>query len=452
MFADPSAMTQFPALSDADFDAYLAARATSNTFVRARIPVKERMLELGRALAARAASRGLALEVGASDERPSVWNKKSVTCQWVFLWRDRAARAELERATDRPAGLSAALLDPTPYDKHAFLAVYLDADRFEVCLRLHRDAWADVKSAQRRLETETGRETIGATLAALPEGFVVSVIGGESLPARACDVAQLRRLLDDAVTRGSWLSIGRSMPRAEAIAAGTSVGESAAESFDVLLPAYRALAWSPDDDLAAVADDVARNRAARDAHVAEAKAREDAWTADHTAEIERRRESAVVEARERLAALERARPGAVQAATAAFMALNPAPHRPQRLRPPARSAALVRDTGAPTDADADAATRKTAPKHFPLLSDVRGGRDFLHAAPAVQPRKEAPVAELVESDRQVIVGSRVRIRQGPFTGKTGTVTELRARDARVAIGALSARVDLGDLVRLDEKA
>src|SRR4051794_19724158 len=121
----------FPGLTEADFDAYQPSRATSNSFVRPRLAVKEKVLAVGRELAERARHAGVALEVHASDERPSVWNKKSVTEQWVFLWRDRAARAELERAHgDRKLGES--LLDPTPYYRHAFLALFLDAERFEV--------------------------------------------------------------------------------------------------------------------------------------------------------------------------------------------------------------------------------------------------------------------------------------------------------------------------------
>lgn len=462
MFAQPRAMSQpFPPLSEADFDAYLAARATSNTFVRARIPVKERLLELGRALAERALAHGLALEVGASDERPSVWNQKSVTCQWVFLWRDRAARAELERASDRPAGLSAALIDPMPYDKHAFLALYLDPGRFEVCLRMHRDAWADVKSAQRRIETEPGRDAMSAMLAALPEDIVVSVIGGESLPVRRCDVSQLGRLLDDAVATGTWLSLARSVSRAEAIAAGPQLVVRATEAFDALVPAYRALAWSPADDPAAVADDMVRNAAARDAHLAEAKARDEAWTAEHTLEIQRRRSMALVEARERSEALERARPGAVQAATAAIRALCAAPHEMlTSRRVPLARLADPRPTRDPISGPSSAqrmpavegSAATSVPTHFPLLSDVHGGRDFLRAGPGGEVL-EKMVIQSVANDRRPVVGSRVQIRQGTFAGRVGTVTEVLSRgDARVAIGALCTRIGLADLVRIDEKA
>ena len=292
-------------LSDADFDAYLPSRATSNAFVRGRIPVKEKLLALGRELGAAAASQGLALDVVASDERPSIFNKKSVTEQWVFLWRDAASRAVLERASEQQSGLSAALSDPTPFLKHAFLGLHLDSTVFDVCWRLHRDAWADAKNARTRLENEASR--VSSALAALPNGFVVGVAGGDSVAASSCDPATVKSFLDRAIETGSWLVVARSWSRAEAIALGESIAMHARQAFDALMPVHRALAWFPDDDLAAVGEDIVRNRAALEANVAEARAREAEWNAEHGAEIERRRAEAVVETRERLAAQERPR-------------------------------------------------------------------------------------------------------------------------------------------------
>ncbi len=431
-------------LSDADFDAYLPSRATSNAFVRGRIPVKEKLLALGRELGAAAASQGLALDVVASDERPSIFNKKSVTEQWVFLWRDAASRAVLERASEQQSGLSAALSDPTPFLKHAFLGLHLDSTVFDVCWRLHRDAWADAKNARTRLENEASR--VSSALAALPNGFVVGVAGGDSVAASSCDPATVKSFLDRAIETGSWLVVARSWSRAEAIALGESIAMHARQAFDALMPVHRALAWFPDDDLAAVGEDIVRNRAALEANVAEARAREAEWNAEHGAEIERRRAEAVVETRERLAAQERPRsvptgrhPRSAHPAPVATSVTTVAPPNPPRVEAPRRSP------------EPEAAP---AHKHFPLLSEAKGGRDFRERAPIQRPpvRKDIPDDQLVETAAPVAVGSRVRIRQGAFAGKSGTVTQLDARGAaRVAVGALTARVEVGDLVTLGEK-
>src|SRR5690242_10398793 len=124
-------MSQFPGLTEADFEAYHPSRATSNAYVRPRLETKQKVLTVGRELAERARAVGVSLEVHASDERPSIWNKKSVTEQWVFLWRDGAARAELERVADHERPVAAALLDPTPYYRHAFLGLLLSVATFD---------------------------------------------------------------------------------------------------------------------------------------------------------------------------------------------------------------------------------------------------------------------------------------------------------------------------------
>jgi hypothetical protein len=459
-------------LTDNDFDAYLPSRATSNAFVRARIPVKDKLLDLGRDLASRAAERGLTLEVVASDERPTIFNKKSVTEQWVFLWRDRDAREQLEKVSEQPAGMSALLTDSTPYLKHAFLGLRLDASRFEVCWRLHRDAWADVKNARRRLETDEGRASLSTALAGLTEGFLVGVAGGETAPAQSCEVARVGEFLETAVRDGSWLVVARTFSRAEAIGAGEGLDERVRELFEALLPLHRTLAWFANDDVAAVSDDLARKMAEHNAMVAQVTAREAEWQAEHQAEIERRRTEATAETRERVAAFSRPSTGRhARPVTGKHFVAEPVTGRHRNtvaeepitkktpiMTPPTAMArpTPVRPVAAPPRDGENASNdpQRAAPKHFPLLSEVHGGRDFRERGPVPRvARREAPDGDLVESTHPPGVGARVRIRQGAFAGKIGTVIELDARGAaRVTVGGLTARVESGDLVTLVEKA
>jgi hypothetical protein len=446
-------------LTDNDFDAYLPSRATSNAYVRARIPVKDKLLELGRGLASLGASRGLTLDVVASDERPTIFNKKSVTEQWVFLWRDRDARAQLERASEQSPGLSALLTDPTPFLKHAFLGLYLDAQRFEVCWRLHRDAWADVKNARRRLETDEGRHALASALRALPDRFVVGVAGGDTVTANSAEPANVLASLEQAVERGSWLVVARAFTRAEAIASGGSLDERVREAFEALLPVHRTLAWFADDDVASVADDLARKIAERQANVAAVEAREAEWRAEHEAEIERRRAEATAETRERVAFQQRPVTGRHVRPVTGRHALPEGISGRHRIP---SSESITKKNAIATPVQPIACTevanghdaQRTGPKHFPLLSDVLGGRVFRVRAPPPPraPRREVPDADLVESTHPPGIGARVRIRAGTFAGKVGTVIEVDGRGAaRVTIGAMTARVESTDLVTLVEK-
>src|SRR6478752_1258859 len=106
-----------------DFDAYAPEKATSNAYSRPRLEVKQRALAWARAVVARLAELGIPVDVHGSDEHPTRSNKKRVDCQWVFFWRDPAAREELERLLDRGRSIAAEIDDPSPYTRHAFLAL-----------------------------------------------------------------------------------------------------------------------------------------------------------------------------------------------------------------------------------------------------------------------------------------------------------------------------------------
>ena len=97
----------FAGFTEADFDAYLPARASSNAFNRPRLEVKQKALSLTRRLHDAASAFGAALEVRASEEFPSLWNKRLVTGQWVFFWRDQDARRRLEEILDKGRTLTA---------------------------------------------------------------------------------------------------------------------------------------------------------------------------------------------------------------------------------------------------------------------------------------------------------------------------------------------------------
>jgi hypothetical protein len=80
--------SSFTGFLPADFDAYSPEKWSSNMFNRQRLEVKQRVVVLGKEIAAFLAEHDLPLTLGASDEHPSLWNKKRVDCQWLFFWRD----------------------------------------------------------------------------------------------------------------------------------------------------------------------------------------------------------------------------------------------------------------------------------------------------------------------------------------------------------------------------
>src|SRR5690348_14066636 len=120
-------------LTARDFDAYASEKATSKAYSRPRLELKQRALSWARGVVARLGELGIAVDVHGSDEHPSLRNKKRVDCQWVFFWRDAAAREELDRLLDRGRPIAAVIDDPSPYTRHAFLALRLSESAVEVC-------------------------------------------------------------------------------------------------------------------------------------------------------------------------------------------------------------------------------------------------------------------------------------------------------------------------------
>lgn len=391
---------RFNGISVAQFEAYIAPRASSNAFNRPRLEVREKAMALGRVMLGEAAASGLALELRASDDHPSLWNKRSVTAQWVFLWRDAAARRELDALLVGQQPLRETLADPTPFFRHAFLALHVDADGLEVSLRIHGDAWVDARNLRARCDADASREALVAVLAALPEDFVLGVTDGPRVPVRDVDAGALATALQGWSQPEQWWSVGWPVPKAAVLDQGEALEEPILQAFRALLPVYRLVAWSRENDLLGLDRELAQAAVDRAAAARESEAREAAWQASQAAEIERRRAETAAEARDRAVVHPRRAAAAVKGAA-------------RTERAPAEKAP------APTAAPARVVT---APK------------------PAPAPKPAAPAAPAVLS-----VGVRVRVKGGPFEGKVGAIVERDVRGAKVSFGLLSARVDAADL-------
>lgn len=395
----------FQGFSASEFDAYAPPRASSNAFNRPRLEAREKAMALGRVMQADANALGLALELRASDEHPSLWNKRSVTAQWVFLWRDAEARRALESLLDGGRSLQSTLSDPTPFFRHAFLALHVDGVGVEVSLRVHGDAWVDARNLRARCASPEGRAELVAAIRALPEDFVLGVTDAARVPVRDVTDATLDEALAAWSQPTQWWSVGWPLSRAVVLDQAGALEEPILAAFRALVPIYRLVAWSRDNDLIAVDTAIALAQADRAAHAIEAAARDSEWHARQDAEIARRRDVAATETRERLAAMDRPRPSftrAVSAAAPAPPAARPAP-RPVAPTPP------------------------RAP------------------APPVVPVAKIAIPVVVNPDAALVPGARVQVKSGPFAGKVGAIVERDVRGAKVSFGLLSARVNLSDL-------
>lgn len=267
----------FPGLTSGDFDCYEPRKWKSNVYNRERMEVRQKLLQLARDCASGLlGSDGAPLHIEASVEHPAVWNHKQVDSQGVFFSRHEAARKELDLLMDRQKPISSLLDDPTPQRNHLFLAVTVTSDGIDAALKLHPDASVDRQNFVRKLDEHFEADRLITLLHELPEGFRIGVLPElRAVDAELSDEA-LRDIVDSLPpgsgsqhsggSNGGGLGglgplpgqpvppphlfyLGRSLARAEAAALSAEEQDAwVREQLAWLLPVYRFIVWSRDND------------------------------------------------------------------------------------------------------------------------------------------------------------------------------------------------------------
>jgi hypothetical protein len=421
-----------------DFDAYAAEKATSKAYSRPRLEVKQRALAWAREVVARLAELGISVDLHGSDEHPSIRNKHRADYQWVFFWRDQAARDELDRLLDRGRSISAVIDDPSPYTRHAFLALRISAGEVEVCFAVHPDAKVDVDNLRARLSQPEGTADesqsplaaeLTSALHALPEQFTFGAVGGDRVACGAATTEAIVAMLHRAADGQVPLWIGWSIPRETAIEHADILDEQLEDALVALAPIYRLVAWSRENDHIALdrrLEGIEQERARAHAELEAENAR---WRHEQAAARERSMAEARVRGDERLdGTLPARRP------TLATLFKTTAPARSG-----SKQAGDAAGRKPPEDAYAGRPeTQRKAPAEI-AQKPSRGGAGEQESGVA-KPSPDGVRSGVVEK------GSRVRVRRGPFADKIGVISELDGRGgARVLLGLLSTRLELDEL-------
>jgi hypothetical protein len=248
-------------LTASDFDSYEPRKWKSNVFNRERLEVKQKLLTIGRDAGERLlGADGSPLFIESSVEHPALWNHKQVDIQSVFFSRHEAARKEIDGIIERSKPIASLLDDPTPQRNHLFLALTISHEALEVSLRLHPDARVDRQNLERKLDDHFEAERLLGALNELPVGYQIGITPELSPIAGAgLDPEGLRAIVDK-LPPGGGLSlpgqlphlfhIGQRLPRAEALQLDPETLLAWVRSRLLeLLPIYRFIAWSRDNDL-----------------------------------------------------------------------------------------------------------------------------------------------------------------------------------------------------------
>lgn len=253
----------FPGFSAADFDCYEPRKWKSNAFNRERLEVKQRLLTLAREVSPSITSTdGAPLFIEASVEHPAIWNHKQVDAQHVFFSRNEAARKELDLFIDRQKPISSLLDDPTPQRNHLFLALSLNHEGLELSLKLHPDARVDRQNLERKIEDHFECDHLLSLINTLPRDFTIGVSPDRD-PTSSLTMDALRSIVEKLgapaqqgplgalslpgqAPQARLFCISQPLPREKALAQDLPAWARAGLSH--LLPIYRFIAWSRDND------------------------------------------------------------------------------------------------------------------------------------------------------------------------------------------------------------
>src|SRR5262249_32285496 len=248
------------------FDAYQPKKWKSNVFNRERLEVKQKLTALGKELqGAMIAPDGSPLAAELSVEHPALWNHKQVEAQHLYFSRNEGARKELDAIIDRGKSIASMIDDPSPQRNHLFLAATLSEASLELSLKLHPDARVDRENLERKCDDHFEREKLLNLLRALGDGFQAG-IAPDLAPVAALDegkVVELLAQLGKPSPTPRLFYVGRAIARAEALAAGGALVDEAKRTMQSLLPIYRFIAWSRDNDFVSIKETLQKEKQQR---------------------------------------------------------------------------------------------------------------------------------------------------------------------------------------------
>ena len=190
----------------------------------------------------------LALASRTSLHNPHAFNRNRVQRIWAYICRDKTEKNRLKRVVgaDLAKDLDAAF-------RNAYFCLAVEAERLEVSLRIHADAWFDGQNLTRRVE----KESYDGLLSVLNEldGYFLRLADWKGeWRCGELNAGKLKEFFGYYEPGNHTLAVERHFPAPAAQPAvrqsvfGEGVGEMLLEEMQRLEPLYRFAAWSKESD------------------------------------------------------------------------------------------------------------------------------------------------------------------------------------------------------------
>ncbi|MCI0652598.1 MAG: hypothetical protein L0Z55_12035 [Planctomycetes bacterium] len=226
-----------------DFARFQPELQANPEYNAARLEVRRKLEALGKHLAATLAADDLAFAARASLHHPYKFNRFRVDSQWVYLSRADKERRRLKSLLGVDLGKD---LDQNYV--HAILVFEIHQHGLEFALRVHKDAWWDGENLKRKCAVAAERESLAACLRPLA-GYGMQIHDYRRI--HACETITPEELVETLryyVPGEHWLHISRAVPSSDPLVAAEDFVSRTTEEFRALLPAYRFIRWTPENN------------------------------------------------------------------------------------------------------------------------------------------------------------------------------------------------------------
>jgi len=188
------------------------------------------------------------LQMGPTEERPSIFNQHQGRDLTLFFFRSEKERRTLGGILDKAKSIADIVQDTAAHHRHINMGVRVGHQGLEAGLWLHRDAWVDWKNVVQRCSEHWERDKLGEVVEDLPD----SVRFGRG-PGLASDAKPAKQVEPDEILAGfenaePWTVFGEGFERGDPLLESEELTGKLTGLFTALVPLHKFIGWRRDND------------------------------------------------------------------------------------------------------------------------------------------------------------------------------------------------------------
>ncbi len=233
-----------PAFAQNDFRAFERHKWSDPEANPERLVLKRKLQSMGEPVLAHLQASGADLTLRTSIHNPFKFNGNRVDALWFYLAPGDSAKRPLrdllgvEFASDTDANYV-----------HANLVVAIDFAQVSLGLRVHERAWWDVQNVKARAGTREGAEQLANLLNGVTGGYALTLHDWkQKLECGSVKWDAVMNLFRYCEPGRHRIHVQRTLSKTDPRVTDPTLIQQVAAEFVTLLPVYRFILWSPDNN------------------------------------------------------------------------------------------------------------------------------------------------------------------------------------------------------------